>query len=109
MKNTFTEFCAYSSIHGLNHFHNPMWYEKLVFNFFLIAAIVACFLIMQLVRYERIESPIITVYEERLMKTNEIPFPAITVCPQVKSSHEKLDFAGQHGDFLGGHLKNQDW
>lgn len=107
-KKTFSEFCVYSSIHGLTHFHNPVWYEKLVFNVFLIASIISCCLIMHLVRYERLESPIIMSYDEKTMTINDIPFPAITICPQVKASHEKFDCAGKGGEFLGSLIKDQD-
>lgn len=63
---------------------------------------------MHLVRYERLESPIIMSYDEKTMTINDIPFPAITICPQVKASHKKIDCAGKRGEFLGGMIKDQD-
>lgn len=106
--NTFKEFCAYSSIHGVRHLYNPVWYEKIIFNICIIGSIVACILIMRLVRYERLERPIILSYDEKSMTIKEIPFPAITVCPQVKASHRKFDCAGMQGLFVSRLIKDQN-
>lgn len=106
--NTFVEFCAYSSIHGIRHLHTRVWYEKVIFNIFIIASIVACILIVRLVRFESSDNPIIVSYGENSMTVMDIPFPAITICPQPKASHKKFDCGKNKGDFLGNRMSNQD-
>lgn len=108
LKDTFSEYSVYSSIHGVRHLSHPVWYEKLIFNVFIVASIIACILIMRLVRYDRLESPIILSYDAKSMTIMEIPFPAITVCPHVKASHRKFNCAGQQSSFLGNFMKDQD-
>lgn len=89
--NTLSEFCIKSGIHGVRHFYDEKWYVKLIFLTSFCSSIIACILIVQLVRYEWLDKPVIVSHRHDSMTIREIPFPAITICPQAKASHKRFD------------------
>lgn len=106
--NTFAEFCVTGAIHGIRHFHNKNWYEKLIFLVLFCFSIVSCMLIVRLIRYEWLDKPVILSNGHNSMTIKEIPFPAITICPQAKASHERFDCKKDHENFVMNLIVNQD-
>lgn len=40
-----------------------------------------------------LDSPVILGFDETLVPVNKIPFPTITICPEIKMDTETFDFA----------------
>lgn len=108
VSNAFAEFCTNGSIHGIRHFYNESWYEKIFFLISICVSIVACALIVQLIRFEWLDKPVILSYDIKSMTVKEIPFPAITICPQAKASHKRFDCVKDNQDFVSNLIADQD-
>lgn len=108
IRNSFAEFCYNSSIHGIRHFCQQAWYEKLFFFILIGISIVACTLIVQLIRFEWLDKPVILSYDIKSMTVEEIPFPAITICPQARASHKRFDCKKDRLNFMANFIVDQD-
>lgn len=48
------------------------------------------------------QSPVIVSFAEKLTPVWEIPFPAVTICPDIKSNIEYLDFSRTFNHMMYG-------
>uniref|UniRef100_A0A336KIF1 CSON011900 protein n=1 Tax=Culicoides sonorensis TaxID=179676 RepID=A0A336KIF1_CULSO len=108
IKKVFAEFCIFSSIHGIRHFYHSVWYQKLFFAISFCISIAACALIVRLIRFEWLDKPVILSYAVQPIPVSEIPFPAITVCPQVRASHRRFNCARDMSKFVSSLIVDQD-
>lgn len=57
----------------------------------VLSMIGCCMLIMD--SYEKWdESPVIVTFSEKMIPVKDIPFPAVTICSEIKSTKEVFDF-----------------
>ncbi|XP_068913463.1 pickpocket protein 28-like [Tenebrio molitor] len=102
MKNTFLknariyfrEYCNHTSFHGFQYlgekgrtiFERIWWF--IVFSICLGVCITSIYFVYQ--KWE--QSPVIVNFANRGTPIYEIPFPAVTVCPESKSATDKFNF-----------------
>ncbi|XP_049542464.1 pickpocket protein 28-like [Anopheles darlingi] len=98
----FQEYCTSSSIHGVQYFDangrtscERFWWLVV----FLLSMGGCCMLIYKtFCKWE--ESPIIVTFSEKTTPVWEIPFPAITICPETKVQSKKLNFTAEMQSLL---------
>lgn len=94
---------------SLHRFYNNIWYEFKLRNrpliqfplspkkrawwvaAFTLSAIACGFLIFN-VYMKWVQSPVIVSFAEKSTPIWEIPFPAVTICPETKTYMDKLNF-----------------
>lgn len=87
VNNYFTEYCNNTSIHGFKYLgeHNRSCFEKLWWFITITVSLFFCiFLIMEAYRkWQR--SPVLVSFATKQTPIMQIPFPAITICPETKA------------------------
>uniref|UniRef100_A0A1I8NR71 Uncharacterized protein n=1 Tax=Stomoxys calcitrans TaxID=35570 RepID=A0A1I8NR71_STOCA len=85
LKEIYLEFCFNTSIHGFQYFgqHRP-WKEIIFWIAVFVASIYFCgYMIVQLY-VKGSETPVIVTLSEKPTPIWNIPFPAVTICPESK-------------------------
>lgn len=94
-KNYFSKYCGSTSIHGMQYLGERGRYiiEKIVW--LLIIITVATFsTILILKTYNKwVTTPVIVTFATAETPISTIPFPAVTICPEVKTDVEKFNFS----------------
>uniref|UniRef100_A0A336M656 CSON011555 protein n=1 Tax=Culicoides sonorensis TaxID=179676 RepID=A0A336M656_CULSO len=82
----FNDFCHATSIHGMKYLTGQShWFERAIWIAIYAFALYSC---GELVydRYRRwVVNPVILSFDKRFESISEVPFPAITICPETKS------------------------
>lgn len=90
----FLDFSNHTPINGVRYFgeRNIHWIERV---FWIIVFCISLFWSSYMI-YETYEkwqtSPVIVSFDERMTPIWQIPFPAITICPETKVTYENLNF-----------------
>ncbi|XP_031352521.1 pickpocket protein 28-like isoform X2 [Photinus pyralis] len=90
----FSQYCGATSIHGMQYLGERGRYaiEKIVW-FLIILTVATCSTILVLKTYRKwVTSPVIVSFATSENSISEIPFPAVTICPVVKSNVETFNF-----------------
>ena len=94
-KELVNEYTDNGSIHGISFIDDPKrhWIERIFWTIvYIISIYVASSLIMaSYIKWK--ENQIITSVDEYPALMSEIPFPAITICPNNKYEKQKFDFS----------------
>ncbi|KAJ3646063.1 hypothetical protein Zmor_023709 [Zophobas morio] len=92
VQNYFKEYCNSTSIHGFRYFgENRSTFEKVWWIVIFILCLSGCsFMIYKI--YEKYEtSPVIVTFATKETPIHQIPFPAVTICPEIKFKKEKFN------------------
>ncbi|XP_066259647.1 pickpocket protein 28-like [Euwallacea similis] len=82
----FREYCHCSSIHGFRYFGEKRTYFERIWWFIVFGIVVViCIYFIANVYEKWNSSPVIVSFDTRETKIHSIPFPAVTICPEVKS------------------------
>ncbi|XP_063915478.1 pickpocket protein 28-like [Zophobas morio] len=96
MKNTkiyFREYCNSTTIHGFRYFvEKRTLFEKLWWFIVFIVSLGVCVLSIYMVYEKWEQSPVIVSFANTGTPIYKIPFPAVTVCPEIKSARKKFNF-----------------
>ncbi|KAH8240930.1 hypothetical protein KR026_008316 [Drosophila bipectinata] len=85
-KGLLMEYAKSSSIHGIRYIfevHRPI-YEKVYWLFFTCVSVFFAFALIRSAYFKWKYSPVILGFDETLVPVHKIPFPTITVCPEIK-------------------------
>ncbi|XP_013104729.2 pickpocket protein 28-like [Stomoxys calcitrans] len=88
------DYSKSTSIHGLRYIfevHRPL-YEKFFWMILMVASLYYAVALMWDTYWKWQDSPVILGFDETLVPVSSIPFPTITICPEIKREKEKFDF-----------------
>uniref|UniRef100_A0A1B0BH49 Uncharacterized protein n=1 Tax=Glossina palpalis gambiensis TaxID=67801 RepID=A0A1B0BH49_9MUSC len=94
-KGLLAEYSKSTSIHGIRYIfeiHRP-FYEKI---YWIVLMLISLYFATSLIRESYLkwmDSPVIVGFDETLVPVHKIPFPTITICPEIKMETEVFDFA----------------
>lgn len=94
MVNIFRDYCSNSTIHGLQYLGEigrPFW-ERIFWIFVIIASIYACSDLIYKTWRKWNDTPVIVSFSEKSKSVWEIPFPAVTICPETKTQQRVFNF-----------------
>ncbi|KAJ9598439.1 hypothetical protein L9F63_010883 [Diploptera punctata] len=95
LKKNSMEFCNHTSLHGLQYLGEPN--RPPVERFFWLIIFITSLIIVTLVTYNVWKkwhySPVFVSFGDAMKPVWEIPFPAITICPQIKVKQTKFNFS----------------
>ncbi|XP_039453698.1 pickpocket protein 28-like [Culex pipiens pallens] len=106
----FREYCSHSSIHGINYIGSAQrsrW-ERLWWVAMLILSIYGCARLIQNIYYRWDHKPVIVSFDEKPTSVLQIPFPAVTICPETKFRPECLNFSALSEKFFEGNGTGKD-
>jgi acid-sensing ion channel, other len=94
-RSSFSEYSGKTTVHGMYYVgeSNRLWIERL---FWVLIVIVSCYLctVVVLDSYKRwTDDPVIVSFDSKYMPVDEIPFPAVTICPEIKSNPKIFDLS----------------
>ncbi|XP_044272614.1 pickpocket protein 28-like isoform X2 [Tribolium madens] len=90
--NYFKQYCSATSIHGFQYFgEDRSIFEKIWWSLIFIICLSGCSIMIYKI-YEKYEtSPVIVSFATKETPLYKIPFPAVTICPEVKSDVRKFN------------------
>ncbi|KAH8296948.1 hypothetical protein KR044_001339 [Drosophila immigrans] len=110
-KGLLLEYSKSTTIHGIRYIfevHRPI-YEKLYWLvltctsvYFAVSLIWATYLKWQ-------DSPVILGFDETLVPVHKIPFPTITICPEIKMERNIFDYANVSRRIWDKYQQNEDF
>lgn len=103
LKQIFEEYSSTSTIHGIKYLHESKTrLEQVWWIVALIGSIIACEIFIGNIYNKWQRSPVIVSFENKQMPVVNLPLPAITVCPTVKSQFRHFNFTELLNDFRHG-------
>ncbi|XP_062715918.1 pickpocket protein 28-like [Aedes albopictus] len=101
-KEIFLDFASKTSIHGVKYFGCPdrNWCEK--FFWITVFALSVCSGALQIRKvYDKwVQTPVIVSFDEKFTPVWQIPFPAVTICPEAKTPISVLNFTREFHRFV---------
>ncbi|XP_039448302.1 pickpocket protein 28-like [Culex pipiens pallens] len=106
----FREYCSHSSIHCINYIGSAQrsCWERLWWVAMLTLSIYGCARLIQNIYYRWEHKPVIVSFDEKPTSVLQIPFPAVTICPETKFRPECLNFSALSEKFFEGNCKGKD-
>lgn len=93
LKRLAKEYCSHSTIHGMSYIGSR---RSLLERFWWIAVFVlsvyGCARLIDNVYQKWTKNPVIVTFDDRPIPVWVMPFPAVTICPQVKFCSEYMNF-----------------
>ncbi|CAH1984991.1 unnamed protein product [Acanthoscelides obtectus] len=87
VRNYFREYCQCTSIHGFRYFGEKRSYIERAWWFIVFSLVLAgCVIAIREVYEKWIRSPVIVSFATKETPIYSIPFPAVTICPESKTS-----------------------
>uniref|UniRef100_A0A336MEN0 CSON000424 protein n=1 Tax=Culicoides sonorensis TaxID=179676 RepID=A0A336MEN0_CULSO len=88
----FNEFCDASTIHGLKYLGTRPLYEKILWIVFFTISLTACGYQIKATWSKWDNNPVIVTFNENFVSITQIPFPAVTICKQIKVQRSLFDY-----------------
>ncbi|XP_068914084.1 pickpocket protein 28-like [Tenebrio molitor] len=93
VRNYFKQYCASTSIHGFRYFgEDRTIFEKIWWFIIFVICLSGCGVMIFKIYEKYDNTPVIVTFATRETPLYKIPFPAITICPEVKSVKRLLNF-----------------
>ncbi|XP_055590909.1 pickpocket protein 28-like [Uranotaenia lowii] len=107
------EFCSNSSIHGVKYFvrKQQLLIEKVWWITVFLVSLVSCSSMIRAVYNKWNREPVIVTFDEQTTPVFDVPFPAITICPEMKTSSTVFNFSEAYEEFRSapeGGLKDEN-
>lgn len=82
----FLDYAKNSTLHGLRYITDKglTTIEKLFWMSTFVISIILCSFLIKNVYVKWKTSPVIVTVSERFISVSEVPFPSVTICPQIK-------------------------
>lgn len=105
MRDFFIDYCSNTTIHGIRYFteRKRHWTEKCWWLIAMTLAVWFCGTSIQNVWAKWCNNPVTMNMNEKLLPIQTIPFPTVTICPEIKTYKSKLDINAVH------RLKKEFW
>ena len=99
----FSSFSNDTTIHGLKYIgeNRRHWVERLFWLIFFTASVITCTIIIMKTYIKWQSSPVIVSFNEKLKPIWEIPFPAVTICPETRTNVNIFNFSTSEARLRG--------
>lgn len=90
-----SDFTKNSTVHGIKYIgdNDSCWTDRLFWITALFISIFACFFMIHKIYFKWQISPDIINSADKIVPVSIIPFPSVTICPEVKARKSHIDFA----------------
>ncbi|KAL1396786.1 hypothetical protein pipiens_010269 [Culex pipiens pipiens] len=102
LKDLLLEYCSGSSIHGVQYMgcRNRSWCERFWWMVVFAMSVGSCAFLIRETYVKWVQTPVIVSFAEKSTPVWQIPFPAVTICPQTKVQSKKFNFTEEFDGFL---------
>uniref|UniRef100_A0A182J6D0 Uncharacterized protein n=1 Tax=Anopheles atroparvus TaxID=41427 RepID=A0A182J6D0_ANOAO len=99
IKSLFLEYCSNSSVHGVRYFgcKRRTAFEKVWWVVVFLLSVYGCGRLIQNIYRKWEQTPVIVSFAEKSTPVWQIPFPAVTICPETKARYKYLNFTDVYG------------
>lgn len=89
------DFFRNSSVHGIKYIGEQRrhWSERLFWVIAFIVSILGCSIMIYKIYTKWQQNPVIVSFAENSTPVWQIPFPAVTICPETKTTKKEFDFS----------------
>lgn len=89
----FLDFSSNSTVHGVKYLGEKRlhWIERIFWIVVFLLSVSGCFLMINKIYIKWKLTPVIVSLAERSTPVWEIPYPAITICPETKAKKNIID------------------
>lgn len=103
------DYAKNSTLHGLRYITEKglKTVEKLFWIITFVVSACFCSYLIFNVYHKWKTSPVIVTVSERLVSVGEVPFPSVTICPQIKCRASKYNFSREIDDLNNRTLYNE--
>ncbi|XP_068083949.1 sodium channel protein Nach-like [Anabrus simplex] len=110
VRSHFREFCRNTSLHGLQYIGEEQrpWSEKLCWILMIGLSLALCSLVIKRQWDKWYSSPVMVTLSEKSTPVWDIPFPAVTLCSEVKIKPSALNFSGLKLKSRKGNLTDEE-
>lgn len=107
IKDLCVDYTKNSTLHGLRYItaSGLTLLEKLFWLVTFLVSVGLCGYLIKNVYSKWTNSPVIVTVSEKLVSVDTVPFPSVTICPQIKSRAGKYNF----GDMLNKFKENNNF
>ncbi|KOB76548.1 Gonad-specific amiloride-sensitive sodium channel 1 [Operophtera brumata] len=93
----FLDYAKNSTLHGLRYITEKglTTIEKLFWISTFVISVIFCSFLIKNVYVKWKTSPVIVTVSERLVSVGEVPFPSVTICPQIKCKATVYNFSAE--------------
>lgn len=104
----FEDFSGNSTVHGVKYLGEKKrhWIERLFWVVAFFISLFGCSLLIYKLYVKWLQYPVIVSFAEESTPVWQIPFPAITICPETKNKMERFDFANVFNNILNDTKEN---
>lgn len=108
LSDLFREFCSNSTIHGISYIGSKRQSicEKFWWILVILVSLYGCGNLIDNIYRKWEENPVIITFDEKHTAVWEIPFPAVTICPESKVKKAFLNFTESFYKFAQGNLSH---
>uniref|UniRef100_A0A336MYD1 CSON006337 protein n=1 Tax=Culicoides sonorensis TaxID=179676 RepID=A0A336MYD1_CULSO len=93
VKRNFTEFCDNSTIHGMKYVGRKKDIERILWIAVCSLLLLVCASQIHKTVGKWRESPLVLLLDQKHSSINEIPFPAVTICPQRMPNRNRFNYS----------------
>jgi acid-sensing ion channel, other len=104
----FADFATNSTVHGVKYLgeRRRHWIERAFWVIAFFISVVGCSIMIHKVYNKWQLSPVIVSFAEKSTPVWQIPFPAVTICPETKALKKHIDFTKGYGQMQPNATKN---
>uniref|UniRef100_A0A182FU38 Uncharacterized protein n=1 Tax=Anopheles albimanus TaxID=7167 RepID=A0A182FU38_ANOAL len=94
IKSLFLEYCSNSTVHGVKYFgcKRRTLFEKIWWIATFLLSVYGCSRLIQNIYRKWDQTPVIVSFAEKSTPVWQIPFPAVTICPETKALSRYINF-----------------
>lgn len=98
----FADFSRNSSVHGVKYIgeRRRHWSERMFWVIAFLISFLGCTMMIYKIYVKWQLSPVIVSFAEKSTPVWQIPFPAVTICPETKTSKSFIDFGKTYRKLL---------
>ncbi|KAJ3655391.1 hypothetical protein Zmor_014523 [Zophobas morio] len=94
VKNYLREYCKVSNIHGVRYLAaRRSNIERLTWTFFILLSMCCCTFMIYKIWQKYENNPIVINFSSKQLSVYDVPFPAVTICPESKSSSLTFNYS----------------
>jgi acid-sensing ion channel, other len=96
------DYSSNSTIHGINYMgeRDRSWFERIWWMIVFIISVICCAILIGDTYTKWQKNPVIVSFAEKSTPIWQIPFPAVTICPETKSKAKFMNITDVYNQFL---------
>nr|CAH7740054.1 unnamed protein product [Callosobruchus chinensis] len=105
----FREYCDYTGIHGFKYIgENRTLTERIWWTVWLLLSVIFCGMMVFQIFDKYINYPVLITFSMKETRLQQIPFPAVTICPRAKFSLSHFNVSSVYEKMFGDNFTEEE-